>query len=138
MRVRELMTPYPHTVLRDAPLRDAVALMQEHQIHEIPVSDGIGIEGILTDRDVRMILGMAADLPWDRIDHPDLAKPVARFMTRELTLVAPDTRVSTAARLLAELGVRSLPVVDDDELVGILSVTDVLIAAGPLFDDDAA
>lgn len=130
MLVRELMTPYPWTVSRDDSLIDAVEVMTRHGVHEVPVSDGTHVEGILTDRDVKTHLGPEYDdVPIEELDRGELDAPVSEFMTPVVLSVGNDTPVADACRLMAERRIGSLPVLaEDGTLVGILSVTDVLRA----------
>jgi len=131
MRVRDWMTPEPETVERSAPLRDAVAIMHELGVREVPVVEDESVVGILTDRDVRMILGMSpSDSATLSLKRKEMSRPVTQFMTQGLVSVGEGLPLAEAARILAELRVGSLPVIDEnDRLSGILSVTDVLKAA---------
>jgi CBS domain-containing protein len=73
--------------------------------------------GIVTERDMIAALAEGAD--------PATAT-VADYMTDQPVTVAPDDDLEVAARRMAELGVRHLPVVDGHQLVGVLSVRDLL------------
>lgn len=130
MLVRELMTPYPWTVSRDDSLVDAVEIMLRHGVHEVPVSDGTHVEGILTDRDVKTHLGPEyEDVPIEELDRGELDAPVSDFMTPVVFSVTNDTSVAEACLLMAERRIGSLPVLaEDGTLIGILSVTDILRA----------
>lgn len=60
------MTPFPYSIQRDAPLTEARALMEEHNVRHLPVTDGHAVVGVLADRDIRSALhtrtGGEADL----------------------------------------------------------------------------
>lgn len=138
MRVRHTMTPDPITLPAGASLGEALDLMVRNEIHELPVLDGRRLVGIITERDLRALLGPGIkDGDLSEVDEGALQTPVDEVMADEVHAVSPDAGLGEAARLLADLRVGALPVVDDHgRLLGILSVTDVLAAAAPLFEQD--
>ena len=125
MLVRDLMSAKPVTVTPQDSLETAMAAMVEHRIRELPVLEDGELAGILTERDVKMALGPdARRMRLDSIDPRQLDGAVDWFMTRAVETVG------AATDRLLELRIGALPVVDEEgELVGILSVTDVLRAA---------
>lgn len=138
MRVSDFMTPDPITLPPDATLAEAFEIMLRNEIHELPVIDGSGIVGIITERDLRALLGPGTKLgEVGAVDPGRLDERVEEYMTREVMGVTMDDGLGDAARALADLRVGALPVVDGDgRLVGILSITDVLAAAAPFFEED--
>lgn len=128
---RDWMTKAPLvTVEPDATLGDVVARMAKHGVRELPIVEDGALVGIITDRDVKMALGPdARGMDLDALDPRLLGGTVEWFMTEDVETVRSDLPLRKAAELLAELRVGALPVVDDGDLVGILSVTDVLRAA---------
>ena len=108
------MTTRPSTISPDEPLPKAVAQMQQHRFRCLPVVEGGKLLGVLTDRDVRTHLNF-------------LESTTARqaMATTPLT-VTPTTSIWDAARLLRERKIGSLPVLQDDRLIGIISTTDLL------------
>ena len=136
MRVSDLMTANPVTIEPDDDLEQAIGKMVKHGIRALPVvSDGL-LVGILTDRDVKMALGPdARRMDLDAIDPRQLDGVVDWFMTPGVETIGQDDSVADAARHVLKLRVGALPVVDGNEdLVGILSVTDLVRAAIPLFE----
>lgn len=138
MRVRNTMTPDPITLPQEATVGEALDLMSRNQIHELPVVNGVGLVGIVTERDLRALLGPGVkDGDLTDVDDARLEMGVEEIMSTEVRAVQADEGLGEAARILADLRVGALPVVDGDgQLVGILSVTDVLAAAAPLFEED--
>lgn len=129
MRVREAMTPWPYAVSAEDSLSKAVDLMARKGIHQVPVLLGNRIVGILTDGDVRVALGPdSRRTPLADLDAAaGVEFQVESFMTPSVATVSPHERLSVAAAALAESRVGALPVVDEDgDVIGILSVTDVL------------
>ena len=108
------MVVNPITIRPDAALGEAQALMQQHKISGIPVTDEAGkLVGILTNRDVRFA------------ENP--AQPVRELMTTEnLATVALGTGQEEARRLLHQRRIEKLLVVDDDyKCIGLITVKDI-------------
>ena len=136
MLVRDVMTPDPLCASPTATLGEALDLMSRYDIHELPVTDGDRLAGILTQRDLLGLLGVAAKtLDTDSIDQDTLDQLVEEVMTTEVEAVREWTGLGKACRMLAAYRVGSLPVVDKEQnVVGLLSVTDVLGAAAEHLD----
>ena len=109
------------TIPPGASTRDALALLARHGIGALVVSsDGRRVEGILSERDIaRGLHEHGAGL---------LADPVSSVMTAEVHSCRPDVGVHELARLMTDRRVRHVPVVEDDVLVGIVSIGDVVKA----------
>lgn len=108
------MVVNPITISPDATLGDAQALMQQHRISGIPVTDRGGkLVGILTNRDVRFA--------------ENLAQPVRELMTTDnLATVPLGTGQDEARRLLHQRRIEKLLVVDDDyRCIGLITVKDI-------------
>jgi CBS domain-containing protein len=102
-------------------VRDALAALAEHGIGALVVSaDGRAIDGILSERDVaRGLHERGAGL---------LGDPISSVMTPEVHTCTPHVQLTGLARLMTDERVRHVPVVDDDALVGIVSIGDVVKA----------
>lgn len=133
MKVRDWMSPKPHTLGPDATLGDAVGVMSRHQIRHLPIVDDGRVVGIISDRDVKMALGPdAVNLSLAEIDPRQANGALAWFMTDDALTVQAEATLADAGALLLEHRIGALPVLDGDQLVGVLSVIDVLRAALPL------
>lgn len=117
MLVRELMTPDPVRVTPASPLRKVAQLMVENDCGALPVCERDHVIGIVTDRDI-VTRGFLKGL-----DPTTL--PVSDVMTRNLMTVQADDRIEHAIQIMESEQVRRLPVVDEDRLVGMLSITDL-------------
>lgn len=117
MLIRELMTPDPVSCGPETPLRRVAQLMVENDCGVIPVCSEGKVVGIVTDRDI-VTRGFTKTL-----DPTTL--PVADVMTRDLIVVEADDRIERAVQLMEGEQVHRLPVIDDDQLVGLISVTDL-------------
>ncbi len=111
---REVVTVSPGTTIAEA-----LEEIRTHNIRHLPVLDGTRLVGIVTDRDLRLVLGP---------DAASTESPVAEIMTSGPVVVDPDTPIESAAALLAEHRIGCLPVVEDGETVGILTESDLLRA----------
>lgn len=108
------------TVLPEASLREAVGLLVKHRIGVVIVVDtGGDVVGILSERDVIQRLVE---------DDNCLANRVADVMTREVVVGMPQDDVMSVAHLMTERRFRHLPIIDEGNLVGIISIGDVLKA----------
>jgi CBS domain-containing protein len=104
----------------DEPLADAASRMRENQVGALMVMDGERLAGILTERDLTRAIAEGA--------HPE-AVPVAAYMTEWPTVVSLDMDVREAVLAMLEQECRHLPVVEDDQVVGMVSIRDLLGSA---------
>jgi len=128
LTVRDLMSTNPDTVRPDTSLREVLQTMKLAGCRQLPVVDEQGqLIGIVTDRDVRLAMNSPMDLP-ERGQEADLvvSETTASCMTPDPITVSSDTPAYRAAEVLCTYKFGALPVVDDDELVGIITVTDFL------------
>lgn len=121
MQVSELMNPSVVSISPDESATLAARLLSRHNIGSLPVcgEDG-GLRGIVTDRDI-VTRCVAVE------EDPSQTK-VRDIMTRNCAVAAPGDDVREAARKMAEDQVRRLPVLENDRLVGILSLGDIALS----------
>jgi CBS domain-containing protein len=117
MQVRNLMTKPVVTIGADQSVRQAARRMQEHTIGSVIVTDGDRLAGILTERDV--LHAVAEDRDLDQTSAGDL-------MTRDLVTAGPNWDVVVAASVMTSNRIRHLVVQDRQQLLGVLSLRDVL------------
>jgi CBS domain-containing protein len=115
--VREVMTHIPVEVgLSDG--LDAVAeLMAENDVGALPVVVAGELRGIVTERDVVRAVADGVDLADERVSDR---------MTLQVEQVGPDVSVERATAAMLDGGIRHLPVVDGERLVGMVSIRDLL------------
>jgi CBS domain-containing protein len=101
----------------EATARTAIARMVEANVGSVAVCDGARLVGIFTERDVLRLAGEGADL--DTVG-------VETAMTPDVVTVSADTDILAAARLMGERRIRHLPVVEGENLLGIVGIRDVL------------
>lgn len=125
MRVRNIMSSPVVTVPSDTPVLEAAKFMKEKRIERLPVVDGGKLLGIVTkDRVLRASPSMATSLSLHEIHYLFAKLTVKEIMQRDVTTVTPDTTVENAVRLAQEKRVGCLPVIEDGNVVGILTTND--------------
>ncbi|HSE07040.1 MAG TPA: CBS domain-containing protein [Nocardioidaceae bacterium] len=106
------------TVSPEATVRELLALMAANNVGALVVSsDGKRLDGIVSERDVVRRLTEREDLLDARVDS---------IMTVEVRTCERDQRVNDMMQVMTEHRIRHLPVVEGDELVGIISIGDVV------------
>ena len=128
-RVRDCMSPDPPFVAPKDSLQTVIQLLRRRDIRALPVLEDGKLVGIVTDRDVRQV---APAYPWFR-DEDEIRRytenlTVTAAMTADPLTVAPDAPLEAAAKILETYRINSLPVIEGEKLVGMLSVADVLRA----------
>jgi len=118
MNIREVMTPNPRTVAPTDSIQNAARIMREEDTGAVPVVDNGRPVGILTDRDI-VVRAVA--------DGGELSRPVSDIVTEGIIAATPDMSTREAAELMSEHQVRRLPVVENDRLVGIVSLGDIAV-----------
>ncbi len=115
------------TVDKGASLRRARRILNQHRIRHLLVMDGKRLVGILTDRDLRTA-APSSKSPLtlsEREEFMDELK-VVEVMSRRLITASPDTTVREAARVMVSEKIGCLPVGNGNQLVGIVTETDLL------------
>jgi CBS domain-containing protein len=114
-RVSGTMTRKLLTCSPDTTLVDAAHMMAERRVGAILVTEDTGLTGILTERDVLKAVG-----------NNSIGGSVADCMTHDPITVGPEASNGEAASLMIHGGFRHVPVVEGDDLVGIVSIRDLL------------
>lgn len=120
-----------NTIVPQASLTELVDALAQHRIGAMVVSsDGRHIDGIVSERDIVRALRTEGGLPSfreSRLIHLDKVE-VSAIMTSEVTTCSPDTSIDEVMTLMTAGRMRHLPVLEDDELVGIVSIGDIVAA----------
>jgi acetoin utilization protein AcuB len=129
MKIRDLMTEKPITVDLNTPVLEARQIMLGKRIRHLLVTDGPKLAGMVTDRDIRLNLpSPATSLSVWEINYLLARLTVESVMTKALVTVSPGWDPRDAAVLMLDHRIGALPVVDNGELVGIITETDLLRA----------
>lgn len=127
MQVKDVMTKNVASVNADDSVERAAQLMKEHNVGSIPVCSGEKVIGIITDRDIALRC----------VSKGENCKQmnVRDVMTSNPVTGNPTMDVHDAARIMSERQVRRLPIVDNNNLVGMVALGD--LAVEPKLTDDA-
>lgn len=107
-----------YTIGADDSVYEAIKLMAEKGIGALVVTDGDSIAGIVTERDyARKIVLM---------DRSSKATPVREIMSKAVRFVRPDQTTEECMALMTERRMRHLPVIENDRLVGMVSIGDLV------------
>lgn len=133
-QARDFMTSHVHTVGPEMPLADVVTFLMRHGISNAPVvEDDSGrqvLVGFVSERDCLEFL--ANEMFFGSPAQPQTARTI---MKRHPVCVEPTTDVFTLASVFVSHGYRHLPVVEDRQLVGMVSRRDILKALDDYYRD---
>jgi CBS domain-containing protein len=106
------------TVSPDGSVRELLRLLAEHNVGALVVSrDGRRLEGIVSERDVVRSLARGDDV---------LDAQVSSIMTSDVRTCEGDNAVNDLMQVMTDHRIRHVPVLKNDELVGIISIGDVV------------
>jgi acetoin utilization protein AcuB len=138
-QLKNVMTPFPYSVDVESPVDEAERFMREHKIRHLPVMEKGVLKGVITDRDIKLMLG------------PDFAYPnprelkVGNAMIEDCYTVELATPLVAVLRHMAEHRLGSALVTRRGKLAGVFTVTDACRAFADYLDggppaegDDAA
>ncbi len=123
----EIMVSSVEVLAPTAMISEVVALFHKRKFRHVPViSDEKGLIGLVSDRDVLRYLG---ELSLEDKEHTHTKfNLITEVMTTDVVSASSDTDVRYIARLFVEGRIGAMPVVDDGELTGILTRSDILRA----------
>src|SRR5690348_18370013 len=120
MKVSDVMTTEVETVQMDTTLEEVASIMKIENVGALPVVDeDEDLIGIITDRDIIVRCIAEGKNPADT--------NVEEVLSHELETIEPDADIEEAARLMADKQIRRLPVCEEGELVGMLSIGDLAV-----------
>ncbi len=121
MHIRDVMTANPTCVSPDDSIQNAARIMRDEDTGVVPVVENGRPVGIVTDRDI-VVRAVAED--------GQLNRCIRDIVTGNIVSASPDMSTREAAELMSEHQVRRLPVVENDRLVGIVSIGDLAVKEG--------
>lgn len=127
VKVRDIMMKGPVTLEASDVLDLADDVMSLGRIRHIPILAGQQVVGVLSQRDL-FYSALVKALGVKHREQKDLMKTlrVREVMSQPVITIPPDATVKQAARLMAEKKIGCLPVVEGEELVGLVTETDIL------------
>ncbi|TIP81168.1 MAG: CBS domain-containing protein, partial [Mesorhizobium sp.] len=143
MRAKDVMTAKIVTVSPDHSVRHAARIMLDHRISGMPVVDDDGrLAGIVSEGDFlrRSELGAPALSPGEARSYvKGHSWKVADLMTSDVVVADEETPIERTAALMQEHGIKRIPVMKGQRLVGIVSRADLLrVVVAAKFDDATA
>ena len=121
MNIRDVMTRNPRTVSPNDTIQNAARIMRDEDTGAVPVVENGRPIGIVTDRDI-VIRAVA--------DGNQLNRPVKDIVTGTVVSASPDMSTREANELMSEHQIRRLTVVENERLVGIVSIGDLAVKEG--------
>lgn len=117
-KVHEIMTTDVECCTLLDNMYEVAVKMKEWDVGAIPIVDNEKLVGMITDRDI-VLRGVAEKNPG--------STKVEKIMSSEMITISPDATSEQASTLMAEHQIRRLPVVENEKLVGIVSLGDFAI-----------
>ncbi|MBP5427491.1 MAG: CBS domain-containing protein [Clostridiales bacterium] len=124
MKIKDVMTKNVACISPTSTIIEAARLMQKHNVGVIPVCDATKMVGIVTDRDI-VVRNIANGTGVD--------KEVRDIMTSDVKTVTKDMDVEDATNIMSEAQVRRLPVLEDNKVIGMVSIGDIATINNRLF-----
>lgn len=121
LKLKESHLGEVHTVTPDQMVYDVVKLMADKNIGAVPVVQGDKVVGIVSERDYARKMEL--------MGRASVGTPVSQIMTADVKTVDSNHTVDQCMSIMTERRLRHLPVVDNGQLVGLLSIGDLVKAA---------
>ncbi|WP_282019276.1 CBS domain-containing protein [Planomicrobium okeanokoites] len=118
MKVADIMTKEVDTCNPGHSLQEVAAKMKEINVGSILICENEKLVGIITDRDI-VVRGIA--------DNLSLESAVSEILSENMVTGNKDMSVEEAAELMADHQIRRLPIVENDKVVGIVSLGDIAV-----------
>jgi len=118
MKIRDVMTPQPRTVSPDDTIQTVARIMRDEDTGVVPVVRDGQVLAMVTDRDIVVRIVAEGASP---------TGPVSDAATYEVESVSPEMSTREASELMSARQIRRLPVVENNLLVGIVSLGDLAV-----------
>ncbi len=119
MKIKDIMTKSVVSLNAEDNVDKAAQLMREHNIGSVPVCNGDKVIGIITDRDIA--IRSAAD------GKNAKNQTVREIMSSNPVLGTSNMEIQDASRVMSERQIRRLPIVENENLVGMVSLGDIAV-----------
>jgi acetoin utilization protein AcuB len=127
MLVREFMSTELTTLQETASLLDATLIFARSSLRHLPILNGSQLVGIVTERDLKHYTpSILSGIPAEQYNQLMESTPLSKIMTRSPVTVRPENSVAEAAQILHDRRIGCVLVVDNGELKGIITTTDML------------
>jgi CBS domain-containing protein len=125
--VKEIMTKDVYCVQENQKLTEVLELFRKHKIRHLPVLNGKKISGIISRTDINRLTFGALFENQEGADEAVLEiLSIPQVMTSKPRVVQQDETIKSVAEIFASEEFHALPVVDNEELKGIVTTTDII------------
>jgi CBS domain-containing protein len=118
-KIREIMTGNPVTLDAQDTVADAARAMRDFAIGDVIVLDATTLRGLVTDRDI--VVRVIAE------DRDPRTTTLREICSDNVLTLTPDDDADTAVTLIAERAVRRIPILENDIVVGVVTIGDLAI-----------
>jgi acetoin utilization protein AcuB len=115
------MTKNVMTINISDPLLKAEKIMQQNNIHHLPVFSGKKLSGIISVSDIKQFKQNIDDSAWENATIKEVVP-----LNQRLVTIVPDISIEQAVMLFRNNRIGSLPVIENDKMIGIITLSDVL------------
>jgi CBS domain-containing membrane protein len=129
IKIDDMMTRHPQTLSPEHSVGDAQALMNKHDIRHIPIVDpSLHLIGLVSHRDI--LRAQESCLLNDSCEQSSvLSSPISKLMNTQIMTVEPGAGLRESAIYMQKHKVGCLPVVDNEQLIGIITDSDFVSIA---------
>jgi CBS domain-containing protein len=131
-KLKDVMTPFPYSIDADAPIEAAVEFMGRHNIRHLPVTTKGALASLVSDRDIKLVLGP------DLAHSSDRELKVRDAMVKDCYVVDLATPLAAVLRHMAMQRIGSAVVTRRGKLAGVFTTSDACRAFADYLDDVAA
>jgi CBS domain-containing protein len=126
IKVKDIMRKDVFVLSKEATIKDALDLMLENKIGSVIVLEKEKPLGIVTERDIlKKVLG----------EKISLEESVSKIMSSPIICISSKESVEKAAEIMTENKIKRLPVIENEKLVGIITLTDI-VASGVKLEEE--
>ena len=125
MLVRDVMNKNVVVAKPDITVKEAAGIMSQHHIGSLVILKDKKIVGIITERNILIAVAQGKDAELTTVEE---------IMSKNVVTVAPDKTVEDAVNLMTEHKIKKLPVVEGDNLIGIITASDILVVEPKLIE----
>ena len=127
MTIADVMTKSVISVDASLTVNEAAKMMEDAKVGAVIVMENNTPVGIVTDRDFAIKV----------VAHAyNITTPIKQIMSSPLFSINSDESVRTAADLMHDRGIRKLPVIDNEKIIGIITATDIVNLLAVCVEDD--
>jgi CBS domain-containing protein len=126
MLVKEIMITDVKTTMPNSTVQEAAKKMSDYSIGCLIVVDKGKLSGIVTERDMIRKLMAKGKSP--------SKTPIKSIMTKDVIMIAPDTDIEEASEVMIDKRIKKLPVLEKDNLIGIITAMDIVAAQPKLIE----